>query len=694
MFITMILKALLTCCLFWTLFSVVVSGLCGNYLGSKYASYFVLDFNTALPIKKFFFKLLYSAYCDSHSTVTPQLDQYLMETSNKIVFLFTFLVVSLGLVKFVFKTAFTNEIVGHLVSLYFFGFIVYRVCYGLGMHPMVFLIVSFGYFLWAIFNNVKAYGQLCGTAVLNLNNCRDTLCDDLYKFNKNLARYFLIVSIPLFANLVYAVINIYVDGLFMGFMMTASTLIDGLILLDEINYFLVAFFNYLVYRTFSLAWSKSLFEHGSTIFYKLAKNLIYIPLVILAQLAFIPYANSMLNIFLFLFFMQFVTLFSALLIKRIKLSDTTTPLHRDNVLFCVNALLLFYNAAGYTLGAYTVYISMMLHEFINTLISVMLEGGYSIHVPSIMVYSNNYSFDFNHAVLSNDAMLLVGMCSLWLLFTMFFIILLGSSVLFLYTVYCQAYQPNVYNTFFDYTLCYKLFVFSVSVIVLMYPVTADQATLSCLVFLVIAPQRKAQVRLAGLPPLIIITGVGLPLLIPILANPVKAPMLTLAAGFAAQRAATTTYDTFLKTLEAFDVRNSSMLKVGLEHNGLLHSHAGPRVFNVSSAEEARILSDECKANPELARSFFCYMTGTRAAELTFDQEMSTTNHFLFGNWHLRGYLYNQTVAFNSGIAMVLSLEITLIFGLCYFGLVYQLHRRRLKQRWPRTHWFIEMNMSL
>jgi NADH:ubiquinone oxidoreductase subunit 5 (subunit L)/multisubunit Na+/H+ antiporter MnhA subunit len=66
----MCLETLLIGCLFWPLFGAFVSGFCGNYLGSKYASYFAV-----FGLLMSFFLAVYALFCVGfqHSVVTISL---------------------------------------------------------------------------------------------------------------------------------------------------------------------------------------------------------------------------------------------------------------------------------------------------------------------------------------------------------------------------------------------------------------------------------------------------------------------------------------------------------------------------------------------------------------------------------------------------------------------------------------------
>ena len=66
----MVLKTLLINCLFWSLFRAFVASFCGNYLGSKHASYFAV-----FGLFMSFFLAVYALFCVGfqHSVVTISL---------------------------------------------------------------------------------------------------------------------------------------------------------------------------------------------------------------------------------------------------------------------------------------------------------------------------------------------------------------------------------------------------------------------------------------------------------------------------------------------------------------------------------------------------------------------------------------------------------------------------------------------
>jgi len=259
--------------------------------------------------------------------------------SNRIFMLFVTLLIILAVSRVFFNSTFTSEVFGHVAALYFLGFTMYRTYFGLGMHPVAFLLVTSGYLAWALYKNVNSYMKLCATCARDLDGYRRTLYEDMSSFNYRLYTYFLLVCGPLSVNLASNVFIVYTEGLTIGLSVTSEMLLNSLTWLEQAGYLIGAFLNAQLYLILSLLWSRHLFNLNKNTFHKLVAGFACAPLLILIQLLLISFMGIFFKVYLFLFIIIFLTLCSALLNMRFSLS---TAVGVPYSLFALKALMWFY----------------------------------------------------------------------------------------------------------------------------------------------------------------------------------------------------------------------------------------------------------------------------------------------------------------------------------------------------------------
>jgi len=219
--------------------------------------------------------------------------------SNNIVLLFVFFVATLWVARFFFKSSITVDFVIHFISLYFCAFTLYRIFFGLTVHPVVFLLVAFGYFVWGSVKNVQAVGKLAYTFSEGPLFCRKDLYTEMCKFNHSLSKYFLYVTYPLFGKLIWVFFNVYSKALAVGVTINLSMAINYADHFQEVGYLVLAMFNWLCYYMFSLCWSQDLFNLNTNSVLKLVVGLFFAPMLILFQILVLPFMN---NFFISFFF--------------------------------------------------------------------------------------------------------------------------------------------------------------------------------------------------------------------------------------------------------------------------------------------------------------------------------------------------------------------------------------------------------
>ena len=165
---------------------------------------------------------------------------------------FALFLVTLVIIRYFFQSSITDTVVSNVISTYFLSFVFYRVYFGLSIHPLIFVVLTFCYFFWAAKKNAYAFSRLHETRP-NLSAFRAAIFLEMSEFNSSLSRYFFIVSGPLFANVIYVMFNIYSQGLIAGFYVTPEMAFSSLYWVEDVCCFMLAFLNGWAYKMLSLS---------------------------------------------------------------------------------------------------------------------------------------------------------------------------------------------------------------------------------------------------------------------------------------------------------------------------------------------------------------------------------------------------------------------------------------------------------
>jgi hypothetical protein len=261
---------------------------------------------------------------------------------------------------------------------------------------------------------------------------------DIYKemseFNSGLSTYFFIISAPLLANIAYVIINVYVQGLMVGFNVTSEMIFSTVYWLEEICCFALAVISGLVYKMLSLSWDEDLFDLNGNTFHKLTAVLFLLPLSALFPILAFAFMNVCAKIYLISYLIYFSVGFIFLLTKRIELSSPSS----GATAFFLEKLRLFYNFSSLLCGTFSLYLSSSFYEAIKAFaLSVSGEG--FIFISPAMVYAGAFNF-FDLVTGGDGELFIVYNAWCWLMSCTF--VLLIIFILAFFTAFNYEYGFN------------------------------------------------------------------------------------------------------------------------------------------------------------------------------------------------------------------------------------------------------------